>query len=202
MDFETRHKILEENLFADMVVMVGRYMEYTTENSTWDEEDFVQYYEKRNNSIVGRCIVQANVIRQAQRYYEGKREDRDIRYCRVRRSFRKNNKMPFYCLDYEQFYFWKYVMDFIINDQKGLLDVVVKEVIRNCDYYSPNENEVAPYADCLQKILGWYYIGLKMGTGIRHKKIANDMLEMFRQYSNFPEFKRNCRTYMEMNENT
>ncbi len=39
MDFKTKHKVLEENVFADMVVMMGRYMEYKEKNRTWDEKN-------------------------------------------------------------------------------------------------------------------------------------------------------------------
>ncbi len=46
MNWKTKRKILEENLFADMVVMVGRYMEYKTQNPVWDRQEFIEYYRK------------------------------------------------------------------------------------------------------------------------------------------------------------
>ncbi len=195
MNFKTKHKVLEENVFADMVVMMGRYMEYKEKNRTWDEKKFIQYYNERNDTVIGRCIVQAYVIRQAKQYYENEKEYKDIRYVKVRRIFRRNMKMPFYSLNYEQFYFWKYVMDYIVEN-KDLFPIVIKVIIKECEYYTPEENQVAPYADCMQKILDWYYVCLKMGKGISNKRIANEMLQMFRQYSNFSEFKSNCRMNM------
>jgi len=80
VNWETRHKILEENLFADMIVMVGRYMEYKTQNPIWDQQEFIKYYKKRNSNIIGRCMVQAYVIKQAKKYYEDNGEYRDITY--------------------------------------------------------------------------------------------------------------------------
>lgn len=35
MNWKTKYKVLEENLFADMVVMVGRYMKYKAKNRSF-----------------------------------------------------------------------------------------------------------------------------------------------------------------------
>ncbi len=196
MNWETKYKILEENVFADMVVMVGRYMEYKARNSVWDRQEFIEYYRKRNSSIVGRCIVQANVIRQAKRYYEESGEHKDITYSKVKSVFRRNTKILFYRLSYEQYYFWKFVMDYIVENDDGLLDIIIKEVMKECEYYSHDEDIAVPNVDCLQRILNWYYISLKMKKGIWNKSISMELLTMFKRYKNFSKFKRNCRIYM------
>ncbi len=196
VNWETRHKILEENLFADMIVMVGRYMEYKIQNPIWNQQEFIKYYKKRNSNVIGRCMVQAYVIKQAKKYYEDNGEYRDITYSKVRRMFRRNIKIFSYSLDYEQYYFWEFVMNYIIENNDGLLDIILKEVIKECEYYSSNEDTIAPYADCLQKMLDWYYVCLKMKKGIWNKGIADEMLLRLKEYKNFSKFKKNCRIYM------
>lgn len=196
MNWETKYKVLEENLFADMVVMVGRYMEYKTQNPIWDEGKFVEYYNKKLDNIVARCVVQNYVIKQAKRFYEDNDDPKDITYNKVKRVFRRNNIIHLFGVRNEQFYFWKFVMDYIIENNDGLLNIVLKEVLKECEFYSPNENMVTPYTDCLQKILGWYYIRLKMKKKLKDKNLDRKMLVMFKQYEKLPKFKKECRTYM------
>lgn len=196
MNWETKYKILEENLFADMVVMVGRYMEYKGKNPIWNEEKFIKYYNKKIDNIVARCVVQNYVIKQAKKFYEENDDPKDITYNNVKRVFRRNNIIRSFKLKNEQFYFWKYVMDYIIENNDGLLNIVLKEVLRKCEFYSPNEDTVAPYTDCLQKILDWYYIRLKLKKETNDNKARVEMLDLYKQYKKFPQFKKECRAYM------
>lgn len=93
-------------------------------------------------------------------------------------------------------------MNYIIENNDGLLDIILKEVIKECEHYSSNEDTIVPYADCLQKILDWYYICLKMKKGIWNKGIADEMLLKLKEYKNFSKFKKNCRIYMKTYSNT
>lgn len=195
MNWRTKHKMLEENSFADMVVMVGRYMEYKGRNPIWDEGEFIQYYNKKIDNIVARCVVQNYVIKQAKKFYEENGEPKDITYNNVKRVFRRNNIIRSFKLKNEQFYFWKYVMDYIVKNNDSLLNIVLKEILGKCEFYSPNEDTVTPYSDCLQKILDWYYIRLKLKKENNANKARMEMLDLYKQYSNFPQFKKVCRAY-------
>ena len=196
MNWKTRYKVLEENLFADMVVMVGRYMEYKAKNPIWDEKKFIEYYNKKRDNIVARCVVQNYVINQAKNFYRDNNDLKDISYNKVKRVFRRNNLIRSFRLRNEQFYFWKYVMDYIIENNDNLLNIVLKEILKKCEFYGPNEDMMTPYSDCLQKILDWYYIRLKLNKETKDKYAKGEILTLYKQYNNFPKYKKECRAYM------
>lgn len=197
MNFDTKNKKLEENLFADMIVLVGTFMEYGNIHSVFNKEDFMKYYDERKDFVNGRCRVQKYVIKQAKKFYEEKGEPKNITYSKVKRIYRRNILWS-YRIRSEQYYFWKFVMDYIM-DNDILLDIFLERVMKKCDYYDSIENAILPYIDCMHRMLDWYYVRINMnnrifwfGNGSREK-----MISMFYTYERFPKYKETCRSYME-----
>lgn len=196
MNFKTKHKDLEENLFADMIVLVGTFMVYGNMYSTFSKDDIMKYYNELKDNIRGRCKIQNNVIRQAKKYYEKEGNPKHITYSKVKRIFRRNTFCK-YRIRSEQYYFWEFVMDYIINNPM-LLDIVFQEVMLECKFYSNDEKKEIPYVDCMQRILGWYYVRIATNNRVYSfkKDLRKKMINMFYSYEHFPEFKKNCRSYM------
>lgn len=194
MNQKTKKKLLEENVFADIIVLVGTYMEYVKLHSTYDKEHFLEYYNSKKDNFVSRCWVQRSVIRQAKSFYEEHNEIINITYSKVKRMFRKDLNSS-YKIRMEQYFFWKYVMDYILV-QKELMDIMFHEVISRCGYYTPTEDVRAPFISCMQELLGYYYVRMKMNKKIfSFNDIRRTMLDMFLEYENYPEFKKVCRIY-------
>lgn len=195
MNFKTRKKLLEENVFADIIVLLGAFREYSKMHPTYDRENFINYYNEKNDNIVGRCLIQRNVIRQANIFYKENNEFLSITYSRVKRIFRRDINSS-YKIRVEQYFFWKYVMDNILKKSE-LMDIMFREIIIKCKYYTLTEDNKVPYVSCMQELLDWYYVRMTMNKRIFtfDNKIREKMHTMFFTYEKFPEFKGNCRIY-------
>lgn len=196
MNYQTKHKKLKENLFADIVFIVGAYMEYVSTYPVFIKKDFIKFCDKRNKNICERCKTQNRVIKQAKFYYEEKGKNIDITYNKVKRIYRKNINCN-YRIRREQYYFWKFVMDFLV-DNKMILDFFFEEVMVECKYYEATKKSINPYIDCLQNILDWYYVRIEMNNGIFYfgRGLREKMVNMFENYEKLTEFKNNCNEYM------
>ena len=195
MKFRTKHKELEENLFADMIVLAGAFMEYGNMYSDFTGDEFLKYYNEQTVNICTRCRIQNYVIKQAKRYYK-QLENINITYSKVKRIFRRNTFCN-YRIRREQYFFWKFVMDYIISN-KTLFDIFLKEVLVQCNFHDDIEQDNNAYIGCMQRMLGWYYVRIAMNNRIFcfEKGLRKEMLSMFYSYEQFPTYKQNCVIYM------
>lgn len=198
MNFNTKHKILIENLFADMVVLAGTYMEYISGNSEFDSKDFIEYFNQKSGKLKERCRIQKYVIGQAKKYFIKISDPKSITYNKVKRVFRINIKCS-YRIRVEQYYFWKYVMDYIVNNQI-LFNIMLEEVLKECPLYTYNVDNQLPYVNCLYRILERYYVRLSENNRI-HGKNRKTINLLFESYEQFNMFQENCRVFIEEKSN-
>lgn len=197
MNFNTKHKILIENLFADMVVLTGTYMEYISNNSEFNSKSFIEYFYQKSGKVKERCRLQRYVIGQAKKYFIKIRSPKNITYNRVKRVFRINIKCS-YRIRVEQYYFWKYVMDYILNN-KMLFSIMLKEVLKECPLYTSDVDAQLPYANCLYRILERYYVRISENNRIYGGKDRKTINLLFESYEQFSMFQKNCRAYIREN---
>jgi hypothetical protein len=197
MEYKTRKKEGNENLFADMIVLMGLHLEYTHRNSEYDKEAFKTYYKENKCNFVHRCTIQSRVIRKCKKYYDENDEHIRITRGKVKRSYRFNKHRRSFVLRNEQYYFWKYVMDYIVGND-DLLDIMLNEDLVYCNSYTPDTDDMNDFQQCLLRILDEYYIRLTMGNGVvaLGNNYRRRLRERYKSYDQMNKFRIACRDYM------